>query len=208
VERISLRNVPSFADRLGVALEVPGLPTLRVDTAFGGDSFVIVSAADAGFTLEPDEARDLCELGSRIRMAAQEQMPFRHPTLAGFEGISFCLFAGAVTTVNGVPHSRNATIVRPGKVDRSPTGTGLSARLAVMHARGELAVGGRLTTESIIGSQFEGRIDSELTLGDRPAIRPIVSGRAWRTGRRELMLADDDPWPAGYRLSDTWPLTH
>jgi len=207
VECISLRNVPSFADHLGASLEVPGLRTLRVDTAFGGDSFVIVPAADAGFSLVPDEARDLCELGSRIRAAAEEQLPFRHPTMADFRGISFCLFAGPVTTTaGGVARSRNATIVRPGKVDRSPTGTGLSARMAVMHARGELAPGDRLTTESIIGSEFHGRIDAELRLGDRPAIRPIVAGRAWRTGRRELILADDDPWPTGYRLSDTWPL--
>lgn len=205
-ERITVRNVPSFADRLGASVEVEGLGSVPVDIAYGGDSFAIVPAQSLGFRLTPDEARDLCEAGSRIRAAAEEQLGFQHPTLPGVHGISFCMFALPVTQEQDLPTSRNATIVRPGKVDRSPTGTGLSARLAVMHARGELAVGGRLRTRSIIDSQFFGVIESELQLGDRRAILPSVSGRAWITGRRELILDPDDPWPGGYRLSDTWPL--
>lgn len=205
-ERITVRNVASFADRLGASVEVEGIGTVSVDTAYGGDSFAIVSAERLGFSLTPDEARDLCEAGSRIRAAAQEQLGFTHPTLTAMTGISFCMFALPVREEEGLPTSRNATIVRPGKVDRSPTGTGLSARMAVMHARGELRVGDRLRTQSIIGSYFLGCIEEETRLGDRPAIRPTVSGRAWITGRRLLTLDPADPWPGGYRLSDTWPL--
>ncbi len=206
VRRITLRNMPSFADTLDARIEVEGAGTVTVDTAFGGDSFAIVSAAELGFTLSPDEARDLCELGGRIRAAAEEQIGFRHPTLREMNGISFCLYTSPVALEEGIRTSANATIVRPGKVDRSPTGTGLSARMAVMHARGEMTVGEALRTRSIIGSEFLGRIEAETSLDDTPAIIPTVSGSAWITGRRQLLLADDDPWPEGYRLSDTWPL--
>ncbi|MEL7044745.1 MAG: proline racemase family protein [Pseudomonadota bacterium] len=206
VRRVTLRNMPSFADALDSRVEVAGFGTVGVDTAFGGDSFAIVSATELGFSLVSDEARDLCELGGRIRAAAEEQIGFQHPTLAEMKGISFCLFVSPVTLEEGVRTSTNATIVRPGKVDRSPTGTALSARMAVMHARGEMTVGEALRTRSIIGSEFLGRIETETLLNEMPAILPTVSGTAWITGKRELLLAEDDPWPEGYRLSDTWPL--
>ncbi len=206
VQQVTVRNVESFVDRLDACIELEGIGTIRVDTAYGGDSFAIVSALDLGFTLAPDEARDLCELGSRIRAAATEQLGFRHPTLAEMDTISFCMFAQPVVDEDGIPTSKNATIVRPGKVDRSPTGTGLSARMAVMHARGQMRTGDTLRTRSIIDSEFIGRIESETMLGSKPAILPTVSGRAWITGRYQHTLAPDDPWPGGYRLSDTWPL--
>lgn len=204
-ERITLRNVPSFADKLDAHIEVEGFGTVKVDTAYGGDSFAIVDAESLGFALTPDEAKALCELGQRIRSAATEQLGFCHPTLPELEHISFCLFTKPAVLEDGILSSKNATIVRPGKVDRSPTGTGLSARMAVMHARGELACGEGLRTRSIINSEFYGRIESELSLKGKTAIRPTVSGRAWITGRRQLILDPSDPWPAGYRLSDTWP---
>jgi proline racemase len=205
VTRVSLFNVASFADRLDVPVEVDGLGTIVVDTAYGGDSFAVVSARDLGFDLRPDEARELCEVGGRIRSAVQEQCGFQHPDNADIGGISFCLFAGPTALEDGLPTSRNATIVRPGKVDRSPTGTGLSARMALMHARGQLGVGESLRTRSIIDSEFTGRIEEAVNLRDRTAIIPRVAGRAWVTGRRELFGINDDPWPEGYRLSDTWP---
>ncbi len=95
-------------------------------------------------------------------------------------------------------------MIRPGKVDRSPTGTGVSARMAVLHARGEMQVGDALQARSIIDSEFVGRIEAETTVGDKVAIRPTISGRAWRTGRYHLTLDPEDPWPSGYRISDTW----
>jgi len=204
-ERITVRNIASFADRLDAHVEVEGFGTIRVDTAYGGDSFAIVAAGDLGFVLTPDEARDLCDVGSKIRAAANEQLGFDHPTLPHVDYISFCMFALPVTMQDGIRTSRNAVIVRPGKVDRSPTGTGLSARLAVMHARGEMRPGDSLRTRSIIDSEFLGTIDSEIEVGPKTGIRPTVSGRAWIYGRRQLTLDPADPWPGGYRLSDTWP---
>ena len=204
-ERITLRNVPSFADRLGAPIEVEGIGTLTVDTAYGGDSFVIVDAAALGFLIAPDEARDLAETGVKITKAANEQLGFVHPTNPDWDHISFCQIAAPLTRADGVLTGANAVVIQPGKIDRSPTGTGCSARMAVLKARGEMQVGDRYTARSIIGSEFQCRIEAETTLGDRAAIIPSVSGRAWITGTRQEMLDPDDPWPAGYTLSDTWP---
>lgn len=204
-ERITVRNVASFADRLDAKLEVDGLGTLAVDTAFGGDTFVIVDAASAGFELLPAEARDLCELGVRITAAANEQIGFHHPENPYISSISFCQFTHPVIIESGQRIGKNTVVIRPGKLDRSPTGTGLSARLAVLYARGEAKVGDTLLARSIIDSEFFGKIDEEVTLGDRTAIRPSISGRAWITGKSRHTLDPQDPWPGGYRLSDTWP---
>lgn len=203
-ERITLQNLPSFAGRLDAALEVEGLGTLRVDTAFGGDSFVIVDAAGLGFSIAPDEARDLARLGVRIADAASTQLGFGHPGLADWQHISFCMFAGPLTRDATGHSARSAVAIRPGKIDRSPTGTGVSARMAVLAARGQMTVGDRFTATSIIGSTFGGRIAGETTVGHRPAILPEVSGRAWITGTSQLLLDPADPWPGGYRLTDTW----
>ncbi len=205
VERIEITNVPSFADRLGASLEVEGVGTLTVDTAYGGDSFVIVDAAALGFRIAPDEARELAEAGMRITRAANEQLGFRHPENPEWDHISFCQIAAAIELDDGVPTGRNAVVVRPGKIDRSPTGTGCSARMAVLHARGELRVGDAFRGVSIVGSRFDCRIEAEASAAGRPAIVPTVAGRAWLTGTRQLWLDPQDPWPAGYRLSDTWP---
>ncbi len=204
-ERITVRNVPSFADRLDATLEVAGLGTLAADTAYGGDSFVIVDAHRLGFQLRPDEARDLAEAGIRITRAANEQLGFRHPVHTGWDHISFCQIAAPVVVEDGLLTAANAVVVQPGKIDRSPTGTGASARMAVMRARGQMQVGDRYRARSIIGSEFLGKIEADTVVADRPAIVPSISGRAWITGTRQDMLDSDDPWPAGYRLSDTWP---
>ena len=210
-ERVTITNVASFAGLLDAALEVDGVGTLRVDTAFGGDSFVMVDADDLGFALEPDEALDLATVGARITAAANEQLTFTHPTNPDWQHFSFCQIAGVPARVDATTIAmRNAVVVDPGKVDRSPTGTGVSARMAVMRARGDMAVGDRLEMRSIIDSCFVGQIvaDTELVGLDgtvSPAIVPTVSGRAWITGIHQHMLDPDDPWPDGYRLADTWP---
>ena len=204
-ESITVRNVASFAHRLDATLEVEGLGTLVVDTAFGGDTFVIVNAANAGFDLLPEEARELCELGVRITAAANEQLGFHHPENPQISAISFCQFTQPVVMESGQRVGKNTVVIRPGKLDRSPTGTGLSARLAVLYARGELKLGDTLMARSIIDSEFLGRIDEEVKVGDKPAIRPSITGRAWVTGRSQHTLDPQDPWPQGYRLSDTWP---
>jgi proline racemase len=205
VTRVSIGNVASFADRLDAPLEVAGLPTLSVDTAYGGDSFVIADAHALGFRLTPDEARDLAETGMRITKAANEQIGFRHPELPEWAHISFCQIAGPVERIGGVATAANAVAIRPGKIDRSPCGTGCSAQMAVLHRRGVLATGERFVARSIIGSRFDCSITAEAEVGDRPAIIPTIAGRAWITGTAQLMLDPDDQWPRGYRLSDTWP---
>ena len=205
VDSVRIHNLPSFADRLDAALEVDGLGTLRVDTAYGGDSFVIANADVLGFSLRADEARDLAECGMRITRAANEQLGFTHPQIPDWNHISFCQIAAPTRRKNGILTGRNAVAIRPGKIDRSPTGTGCSARMAVLHARDELRVGEQFRGISIIGSEFDCRIEATTAIGDRPAILPSISGRAWITGTRQLFLDPRDPWPGGYRIGDTWP---
>lgn len=205
VERVTIKNVPSFADRLDARIEVEGLGTLTVDTAYGGDTFVIVDAKSVGFEVTPDEARDICMTGVKITQAANEQLGFRHPGNPDITDISFCQFTKPIFEENGQRVGKNTVVIRPGKCDRSPTGTGLSARLAVLFAKGQAAVGDSLVARSIIDSEFIGRIEEVVSIGKNKAIRPSISGRAWITGRYFLTLDESDPWPQGYRLSDTWP---
>jgi proline racemase len=205
-ERITVTNVPSFAARLGAQLEVPGIGTLTVDTAFGGDSFVIADAHALGFAIAPDEARELAETGIKITRAANEQLGFAHPTNPDWTHISFCQIAAPIERrADGLLTAANAVAIQPGKIDRSPTGTGVSARMAVLRARGQMQVGERYLARSIIGTEFLGRIESDTSLAGRPAIVPSISGRAWISGTRQEMLDPDDPWPQGYKLADTWP---
>jgi len=206
VQSVAIRNVPSFADKLDSPLEVEGLGTLTVHTAYGGDSFVIVEASNLGFSVQPDEARDMAEAGVKITRAANEQLGFTHPENPDWDHISFCQFTMPVSAEAGVKTGRNAVVIQPGKLDRSPCGTGCSARMAVLHAKGELASGEAFTGVSPIGSRFDCRIVEETTIAGHPAIVPEIRGRAWLTGTRQLMLDPDDPWPDGYKLSDTWPM--
>ncbi len=204
-ERITVRNLPSFAGQVGVSLDVPGLGEIKVDTAFGGDSFVVVDAEALGFSLEAREAKALATLGVQITNAANAQLEFKHPENAEWRHFSFCLFAGPLTRTGADLSAKSAVAIQPGKVDRSPTGTAVSARMALMHAAGQMQVGETFTAQSIIGSKFHGRIAAEVTLGDLPAIIPEITGRAWITGTHQHMLDPSDPWPEGYKLSDTWP---
>lgn len=203
-ERIFVQNLPSFAAQLDATLEVEGLGTLRVDAAYGGDSFVFVDAQALGFALTADEAHDIAKLGVRITNAATEQLGFHHPENPDWRHFSFCLFAGPVTRQGNELRAGAAVAIQPGKVDRSPTGTALSARMAVLHARGQMGMQDRLTAVSLIGSTFAGRILGTTMVGDRPAILPEISGRGWITGIHQHMLDPSDPWPEGYRLTDTW----
>ncbi|MBW6417813.1 proline racemase family protein [Celeribacter sp. PS-C1] len=204
-ERIYVENLPSFASRLGVPLEVPGLGEITVDTAFGGDSFVVVDPVALGVDLRAENAREIAELGIRITNAANAQYRFEHPTNPDWTHHSFCLFAGPIERNGAELRAQSVVAIQPGKLDRSPTGTAVSARMALLHARQEMGPEDRLTGVSIIGSEFHGRILGTVALGDTEAIRPEISGRAWITGTAQHMLDPTDPWPGGYRLSDTWP---
>lgn len=203
-ERIFVQNLPSFAAQLGATVEVEGLGTLRADTAYGGDSFVIVDASALGFSLTQDEAHDIARFGVKITDAANAQLGFVHPENPDWRHISFCLFAGPLTQDADGLKTSAAVAIQPGKVDRSPTGTALSARMALLHAQGVMKTGDDLTARSLIGSTFSGKILGETSVGGNPAIRPEISGRGWITGIHQHMLDPSDPWPEGYRLSDTW----
>lgn len=203
-ERIRVRNVPSFAQKLDAPLEVKGVGTVKVDIAFGGDSFVLVDAGSLGLRVVADAAREIAEMGIKVTAAAEEQLGFKHPT-KDWNHISFCQITEPVRWVNGVLTGKNAVAIRPGKLDRSPTGTGCSARMAVLHAKGEMKVGDKFIGISPIDTEFHCAIESESDLAGTRAIVPIISGRAWIIGTHQLMVDPDDPFPLGYRLSDTWP---
>jgi proline racemase len=203
VESVELTNVPAFAAQLDAVLEVDQLGTITVDVAFGGMWYAIADAAELGFAIEPNEARELSQAGELIRVAAREQLPCVHPEQADVAGVSIVQIAAPWQGVGEV--TRNAVVVAPGRLDRSATGTGLSARMAVLHARGLMRVGDTMTHASAIGSTFDGRIVSETTVGGLAAIVPAIRGSAWITGVAELYVDPDDPFPEGYLLSDTWP---
>ena len=202
--RIYVENLPSFANDLDLTLEIEGYGALKVDTAFGGDSFVVVDADKLGFKLSPDEAKDLAKLGEKITKAANEQLNFHHPTYPDWSHFSFCHFCSPLLKDNNGMNFRSAVAVKPGKIDRSPTGTALSAKMAILHRRGKMKAGETLTATSIIGSQFSGQILGKTKVGSFDAILPEISGRAWITGTHQYMLDPADPWPGGYRISDTW----
>lgn len=205
VERVKITNVPSFADRLDAHLEIEGLGTLKVDTAYGGDSFVIVGSEDLGFALTEDEARDIAVMGVKITKAANEQLGFTHPENADWNHISFCQIAAPITYEGGIKSGKNTVAIQPGKLDRSPCGTGCSARLAVLYAKGQLKANEKFIGRSIINSRFDCEIVGKASVGEKPAIIPSLSGRAWITGIHQHMLDPSDPWPQGYKLGDTWP---
>ncbi len=205
VTRVTVRNVPSFVDKASATLEVEGLGSLTVATAYGGDSFVIVDAENLGFKLTADEARDLVETGIKITNAANEQLGFYHPENPEWNHISFCQLTASLIKENSCLIGRNTVVIQPGKLDRSPTGTGCSARMALLHHQGLLKPGEQYIGESIIGSRFHCTIDSLTRVGERQAIYPLISGQAWITGTHQHIVDPTDPWPEGYRISDTWP---
>jgi len=202
--RIRFANIPSFVMHRDATIDVDGLGTLRVDVAYGGMIYAIVDAAPLGFGVVPSEARALVELGERIKAAAAVQLPSVHPENPGIHTINQTLFAGPLEIVDGVKQSRNAVIVSPGRIDRCPCGTGTSARMALLHARGDLGVGEAFRHLSILDTAFDCRILSEAHVGTVPAIVPEVAGRGWLTGVSYYGVDPEDPFPTGHRLGDTW----
>lgn len=202
---VELENVPCFVDRLDAAIEVDGIGTVRLDVAYGGMFFAIVDVTSLGLRVEPQNARRLAELGEKIRLAARDQLEVVHPQNEAICGVSIVQFAEPFAGPGKV--TRNTCIVAPGRSDRSPTGTGTSARLAVLHARGQIDIGQSLIHSSIIGSTFEGRILRTTEVGGRPAIVPAIRGRAWITGFHHYRVDPTDPYQSGYVVADTWGVT-
>ncbi len=202
VESVSLLNVPSYADQLDVTLEVEGLGRIVIDLAYGGVFYALVDVEQVGLKIEPAAARELVSWGMKIKRAARDQVRVRHPELAALDQVSYVMFRDRRGDDSRVV--RTCTCAVPGRADRSPCGTGSSAQLAVMHARGEIAVGDRLTTRSIIDSAYEMACVAETEVAGRPAIIARITGRGWIFGFHQLGLDPSDPYPLGYVLSDTW----
>jgi proline racemase len=204
-ERVEFTNVPCFVDRLDAVLEVDGFGSVAADIAYGGMFYALVDATRLGFAVEASEARELAVLGERVRLAARAQLAVRHPENPDIAGVSIVQLHRPFAGVGAV--TRNTCIVAPGRSDRSPTGTGTCARMAVLHARGQMRVGDTMTHDSLIGSQFHGRIVAETSVAGRPAIVPSIAGRAWITGLHTYLVDPTDPWPEGFQVADMMGVT-
>ena len=205
VDSITLTNVPCYAALIDQTVDVPGIGEVELDVGYGGAFFAIVDARRFGFDIVASEARQLVEMGEAIKAAADEQLSVAHPENPDINKIVFTEFVLPIEDRDGEPTGRNTVVISPGKLDRSPCGTGTCARMAVMHAKGELKAGDGFVSRSVIDSRFDGRIESETTLADgTPAILPSIKGRAWISGFHNYVLDPRDPWPEGYTLSDTW----
>lgn len=194
---VTLRNVASFLDQRDVAVEVPGYGAVTLDLAYGGNFYAIVGSDDLGVDFGREHTDDLLRAGLAVMGAVNEQIDVRHPTDPGITG---CHHVQIVAPGSDAKLSRHAMVIHPGWFDRSPCGTGTSARIAQLHARGELAAGDEFTNESLIGGRFTARIVEETEVAGRPAILPVVTGRAWITGMGTYLLDPTDPFPAGFTL--------
>jgi len=200
-ERVTLDMPAAFVERLDVVIEVPGLGPVRADIAYGGCYYTLVDVAEVGLAVTAEHARALVDAGTRIHAAAVAQLQVAHPTIPAIDEISYVMFCGRDADDTSI--LRNATVV-PGRLDRSPCGTGSAARVAAMHARGEIAVGSSLRARSVIGSEFQVDVIGTTEVAGRAAIDTRVSGRGWIWGIHQIGVAPDDPFPLGFALGDLW----
>lgn len=196
---VTIENVPSFVTELDAIVDVPGVGHVTYDMAFGGNFYAIVQleSMDSAPAFEREHKDQLLDLGMRIMTAINEQSPPVHPLNPAIDHVHHVQLVAPGSTAD---HSRHAMVIHPGWFDRSPCGTGTSARVAQLVARGEMMIGDELINESIIGTHFVGRAISKTTVADYPAIIPTITGRAWVTGTSQHMLAPDDPFPEGFLL--------
>jgi proline racemase len=204
VKRVRFVNQPAFCYHLDATIDVPGIGKLIVDIAYGGMTYVLVEAATLDLALKPSEARVLCEVGQIIKRAAAEQIEVVHPENPDIPGITQVEFTGPLQRDGDALRARNAVVVSPGRLDRSPCGTGTSARLAQLHARGLIGVGERFIHESVIGTTFESSVVEITRVGSYDAVVPVVAGQAWITGIYQMGMDPTDPFPRGFTVADTW----
>ena len=204
VEKVRFVNQPAFCYHLDTKITVPGAGELSVVIAYGGMTYVLADVAQLGYKIEPADARELCELGQKIKKAAAEQITVEHPENPKIPGITQMQFTGPLEKHSDGLTARNAVIVSPGRVDRSPCGTGTSARLAVLHAKGLIKLGQSFLHESIIGTKFESSVVETTTIGDYDAVIPTVAGQAWISGIYQMGMDPTDPFPRGFTVADTW----
>jgi trans-L-3-hydroxyproline dehydratase len=198
VRSVAFENVPSFAYRLDQTVDVLGLGAVRYDVGFGGAFYAYCKATDLGVQLVPEEFRRLIDVGMAVKRAVMAALPIVHPFEADMGFLYGAIIDGAAHAEGA--HSRNVCIFADGEVDRSPTGTGVSGRVALEHARGRLPIGEPFVIESLIGTRFTGRIARETTYGEFAAVVPEVEGSACITGRNEFWIAPDDPLREGFIL--------
>ena len=194
---VTIRNVPSFAFALGRRVDVPGIGSVAYDMAFGGNFYAIVDAEALGVEFSRDNSAAIMASGMALMSAINDSDAPTHPMDPGIRG---CRHVQVLAPGSDAVRSRHAMVISPGWFDRSPCGTGTSARLAQLHARGQLDVGQEFVNESFIGTHFVARIAETTQVGDLPAVVPLITGRAWITSLSQMLLADDDPFPAGFLL--------
>jgi len=214
VTGVTFRNVPAFATHIGSAVEVPHLGTVTVDVAYGGMFYVIADAEPFGLRLTPDEGADIVRITEMIKAAANEQLPVVHPEQPGFAGITIGQLSGPahdpansrrnVVTVSTGTLDWDRPATWTGAIDRSPCGTGTSAKMATLAAKGELRLGDEFRHEGILGTVFTGRVVEETTMGPYRAIVPTITGQAWITGFASYVVDPTDPFPDGYTVGDIW----
>lgn len=198
VQNVSFHNVPSFVAELDAVVDVPGLGKVRYDLAFGGAFYAYVNAEDANLGCGPEYFRELIEKGMSIKRAVMQSRRIEHPFEKDLGFLYGTIFVGPPTKSGS--HSQNVCIFAEGEVDRSPTGTGVSGRLAIHHRRGQIQINEPIVIESIIGSKFTGRVVEETSFGPYPAIIPEVQGEAHIAGRNELWIDPNDPLRDGFIL--------
>jgi proline racemase len=199
-ERVKLTMVPSFVQQLDVEVETPDWGRIKMDLCFGGVFYALVDVAQIGTTIEKANARRIVEAGMMLKDLVNRTLPVVHPEIPEIKGVAYVMFRD--TEADGTV--RTCTTMWPGRVDRSPCGTGSSANLATLHARGLAKVGDVFKSRSIIGSEFEVGLESVTEVAGRPAIIPTISGRGWTFGLHQVALDPFDPLAEGFALTDTW----
>ncbi|CAN7555506.1 proline racemase family protein [Pararhizobium sp. LjRoot235] len=199
-ERVKLTMVPSFVQQLDVEVETPDWGRIQMDLCFGGVFYALVDVAQIGTTIEKANARRIVEAGMMLKDLVNRTIPVVHPEIPEIKGVAYVMFRD--TEADGTV--RTCTTMWPGRVDRSPCGTGSSANLATLHARGLAKVGDVFKSRSIIGSEFEVGLESVTEVAGRPAIIPTISGRGWTFGLHQVALDPFDPLAEGFALTDTW----
>jgi proline racemase len=194
---VTIENVPSFTVRLDATVEVPGYGTVPYSLAFGGNFYAMVDLDAVGLEFDRANQEEIMAAGLAIMTAINETDPPNHPEI---EGVDHCHHVEFIAPGSDAKHSRHAMAIYPGWFDRSPCGTGTSARMAELHSRGELALNEDFLNESFIGSCFTGRLVKETTVAGMPAVIPTITGRAWITGIGQYLLDPSDPFPTGFQF--------
>ncbi|MDQ0576432.1 proline racemase family protein [Agromyces albus] len=196
-DSVTIENVPSYVDVLDASIEVPGYGTVPYSMAFGGNFYAMVDLDAVGLPFDRSSQQEILAAGLSIMAVINEAAPPRHPSI---EGVDRCNHVEFIAPGSDAKHSRHAMAIHPGWFDRSPCGTGTSARMAELWARGELALDTDFVNESFIGSRFIGRLIAETEVAGRPAVVPTITGRAWVTGTGQYLLDPADPFPTGFQF--------